>query len=95
MKLFFITAFAFTCICTSAQKKTNFSSENYAGLLEGEHGSSLNYKQLTELSLIIGLLAWEQVSTGIIAGASPFLLLLIRISLKKKRGASICPQMQE
>lgn len=46
MKLFFITAFAFISICTSAQKKTNFSSQNYVGLLEGEHGSSLQLQTI-------------------------------------------------
>jgi hypothetical protein len=57
MKFFFITAFALISICTSAQKKANFSSQNYAGLLEGEHGSSLQLQTITELSSIIGLLA--------------------------------------
>ena len=46
MKLFFITAFAFICVCTTAQKKVNFSSQNYAGLLEGEHGSSLQLQTI-------------------------------------------------
>ena len=44
-----------------------------------------NYKQLMELSSVAGLLAWEQVSTGITAGAFLFLLLSIRIFLKEKR----------
>lgn len=46
MKLFFIMAFAFIGICTSAQKKAIFSSQNYAGLLEGEHGSSLQLQTI-------------------------------------------------
>jgi len=46
MKLFFISVFAFISICTSGQKKVNFSSQNYAGLLEGEHGSSLQLQTI-------------------------------------------------
>jgi len=33
-------------ICTSAQKKVNFSSQNYMGLLEGEHGSSIQLQTI-------------------------------------------------
>lgn len=46
MKLFFITAFVFLSICTFAQKKVGFSSHNYIGLLEGEHGSSLQLQTI-------------------------------------------------
>jgi hypothetical protein len=46
MKLFFITAFAFISIYTSAQKKVSFSSQNYVGLLEGEHSSSLQLQTI-------------------------------------------------
>jgi len=46
MKLIFITAFVLISICSSAQKKAIFSSQNYAGLLEGEHGSSLQLQSI-------------------------------------------------
>ena len=46
MKLFFIMAFALLGICAPAQKKVNFSSQNYVGLLEGEHGSSLQLQTI-------------------------------------------------
>src|ERR1043166_6595657 len=45
MKSFFITVFAFMGICASAQK-ARFSSQNYVGLLEGEHGSSLQLQTI-------------------------------------------------
>jgi len=46
MKLFFITAFVLLSICMSAQKKVNFSSQNYIGLLEGGRGSSLQLQTI-------------------------------------------------
>jgi len=46
MKIFFISAFALISLCASAQKKANFSSQNYIGLLEGEHGSSMQLQTI-------------------------------------------------
>jgi hypothetical protein len=46
MKLFFISAFVFISIYTSAQKSIRFSSQNYVGLMEGEHGSSLQLQTI-------------------------------------------------
>src|SRR4030095_13010164 len=46
MKLFFLSVFVFINLYTSAQKKVNFSSQNYVGLLEGEHGSSLQLQTI-------------------------------------------------
>jgi len=46
MKIFFISAFALISLYASAQKKVNFSSQNYVGLLEGEHGSSLQLQTI-------------------------------------------------
>ena len=46
MKFFFIMAFALLSMCAPAQKKVNFSSQNYVGLLEGEHGSSLQLQTI-------------------------------------------------
>ena len=40
MKLLFLSAFVFISVLATAQKKAIFSSQNYAGLLEGQHGSS-------------------------------------------------------
>ena len=46
MKLFFIAAFVFISITTTAQRKISFSSQNYAGLLEGEHGSKFQLQTI-------------------------------------------------
>ena len=46
MKLFFVSASLFISLCVTAQKRVNFSSQNYAGLLEGEHGSSLQLQTI-------------------------------------------------
>jgi len=46
MKLFFASALLLISLCATAQKKVNFSSQNYAGLLEGEHGSSLQLQTI-------------------------------------------------
>lgn len=46
MKIFFIIAFTLLGSCSSAQKKFNFSSQNYVGLLEGESGSSLQLQTI-------------------------------------------------
>src|SRR6185295_18507230 len=46
MRSLFIVAFVFLGICASAQKKASFSSRNYVGLLEGEHGSSLQLQTI-------------------------------------------------
>ena len=46
MKLFFVTTFVFFSIFAFGQKKAGFSSQNYAGLLEGEHGSSLQLQTI-------------------------------------------------
>lgn len=46
MKLLLITVFIFLTTYTFAQKKVNFSSQNYAGLLEGQHGSSLQLQTI-------------------------------------------------
>jgi hypothetical protein len=49
MKLFFASALLLMSLCATAQKKVNFSSQNYAGLLEGEHGSSLQLQTINGL----------------------------------------------
>jgi hypothetical protein len=46
MKLLFLSSLLFIGLCTSAQKKVIFSSQNYAGLLEGQHGSSLQLQTI-------------------------------------------------
>jgi hypothetical protein len=47
MKIFFFTAvFIFITIATIAQGKINFSSQNYAGLLEGENGSKFQLQTI-------------------------------------------------
>jgi len=46
MKLLFIAILSFINVCTFGQKKVSFSSQNYAGLLEGEHGSSLQLQTI-------------------------------------------------
>jgi len=58
MKLFFLAAFALVSLSTFAQKKATFSSRNYVGLLEGEHGSSLQLQTINGLkfkSWFVGL----------------------------------------
>ena len=58
MKLFFASALLLISLCATAQKKVNFSSQNYAGLLEGEHGSSLQLQTINGLkfsSWFVGL----------------------------------------
>jgi hypothetical protein len=49
MKLFFITAFVFISITTTAQNKMVFSSQNYIGLLEGEYGSKFQLQTINGL----------------------------------------------
>jgi hypothetical protein len=49
MKLFFITAFVFISTTTTAQSKIIFSSQNYAGLLEGEDGSKFQLQTINGL----------------------------------------------
>ncbi len=46
MKLFIITALSFITIATTAQNKIIFSSQNYVGLLEGEHGSGFQLQTI-------------------------------------------------
>jgi hypothetical protein len=46
MKIFFIAAFALISLFASAQKKVSFSSQNCVGLVEGEHGSSLQIQTI-------------------------------------------------
>jgi len=47
MKVFFITAvLIFLAIGATAQAKTSFSSQNYAGLLEGENGSKFQLQTI-------------------------------------------------
>jgi len=46
MKLLVTMVFVFLGMCVCAQKKASFSSQNYVGLLEGEHGSSLQLQTI-------------------------------------------------
>jgi hypothetical protein len=46
MRLFFVAAFVLTSIAVSAQSKISFSSQNYAGLLEGEYGSKFQLQTI-------------------------------------------------
>ena len=49
MKLFFVVAFSLITINLAAQKKIFFSSQNYAGLLEGESGSQFQLETINGL----------------------------------------------
>jgi len=49
MKLFFITAFVFITMATTAQRKISFLSQNYLGLLEGERGSKFQIQTINGL----------------------------------------------
>src|SRR5215510_11349763 len=46
MRLVLITLFVAACIPVTAQNKVNFSSQNYLGLLEGEHGSEFQLQTI-------------------------------------------------
>jgi hypothetical protein len=46
MKLFFIVSFSLIASSVTAQKKIFFSSQNYAGLLEGESGSQFQLETI-------------------------------------------------
>ncbi len=46
MKLFFITVLSLISLTVTAQKKITFSSQNYIGLLEGEHGSKFQLQTI-------------------------------------------------
>ncbi len=46
MKIFIIVVFIFISIVTNAQDKMIFSSQNYVGLLEGEHGSAFQLQTI-------------------------------------------------
>ncbi len=46
MKLFIITALSFITMAATAQYKIIFSSQNYVGLLEGEHGSGFQLQTI-------------------------------------------------
>src|SRR5437773_4082956 len=51
MRSILITAFILTSICSHAQRKTNFSSQNYIGILEGEHGSKFQLQTINGIKL--------------------------------------------
>ena len=58
MKFLLITVFALISLYASAQNKAGFSSRNYVGLLEGEHGSSLQLQTINGVkfnSCFVGL----------------------------------------
>jgi hypothetical protein len=46
MKIVLLIAFTFISISLAAQKKIFFSSENYIGLIEGEHGSAFQLETI-------------------------------------------------
>ena len=46
MKLLYISVFSLFTIAASAQSKIGFSSRNYVGLLEGEHGSAFQLQSI-------------------------------------------------
>jgi len=84
MKFFLIIVFVFTYIDSTAQKKAIFSSQNYIGLLEGEHNSKLQMQTINGMkykSSFIGL------GTGIdwyYLRSIPIFLSLNRDFLQKK-----------
>lgn len=62
MKLFFITVCCFLGMCTNAQSRISFSSQNYIGVLEGEQGSELQVETINGIKFPTWFLG---VGTGI------------------------------